>query len=79
MGHTGCQKAHHTGLASSKVQQVTSSRHLNACSIHPVQQILGPKKIAEHVAVARERRNARLNGELYYSTLISDNTKIWHA
>ena len=76
MGHTGHQKAHRTGLASSKVRWVTSSRHLNAHSIHPVQQILGPKKIAEHAAAARERRNACLNGELYYSTLVSDNTKI---
>jgi len=71
MGHTGRQKANRTGLASSKVRRVTSSRHLNARSIRPVQQIFGPKKIAEHAAAARERRNARLNGEL---TLVSDNT-----
>ena len=76
MGHTGRQKAHCTGLASSKVRRVTSSCHLNARSICPVQQILGPKKIAEHAVAARERCNAHLNGELYYSTLVSNNTKI---
>jgi len=71
MGHMGRQKANRTGLASSKVRRVTSSCHLNARSICPVQQIFGPKKIAEHAAAARECRNARLNGEL---TLVSDNT-----
>ncbi|KIM59695.1 hypothetical protein SCLCIDRAFT_81617, partial [Scleroderma citrinum Foug A] len=48
-------------LASSKVWQVTSSHHLHARSIRPVQQILGPKKIAEHAVAVRERRNARFN------------------
>ena len=75
MGHAGSQKAHHTGLASSKVWQVTSSCHLHAHSIRPVQQILGPKKIAEHAAAAREHHNACFNGEFYDATLISHNMR----
>jgi len=72
MGHTGRQKANRTGLASSKVRQVTSSHHLNARTLRPVQQILGPKRIAEHAAAAKECRDARLNGEFYCATLVSD-------
>jgi len=72
MGHTGHQKANCTGLASSKVRRVTSSRHLNARTLRPVQQILGPKRIAEHAAAAKERRDACLNSEFYCATLVSD-------
>jgi len=72
MGHTGRQKANRTGLTSSKVWRVTSSRHLNARTLRPVQQILGPKRIAEHAAAAKECRDARLNSEFYCATLISD-------
>jgi len=72
MGHTGHQKANRTGLASSKVRRVTSSRHLNACTLRPVQQILGPKRIAEHAAAAKEHHDARLNSEFYCATLVSD-------
>jgi len=72
MGHTGHQKANCTGLASSKVRRVTSSRHLSARTLCPVQQILGPKRIAEHAAAAKEHRDARLNGEFCCAALISD-------